>query len=175
MTSRHQLMPNSKEQNPSLEANSSSASEGNPRILWKEETLYFLDKCPPLVPVISQNNEIYAFLIFILILSYHIILGLLRCLFAIGFTTKTPVRNFLLPHKGHMPCAPNCPWFSHLVIIGEEHQSWTFPYAIFSFLCFLSPSYDQTSIWSPDSRTPSAYLQFEQTVISNTIITNNML
>jgi chloramphenicol O-acetyltransferase len=46
------------EQNPSQVANSFSVSEEIFRILWKQQVLYYFDECSPLVPVMSQDNEI---------------------------------------------------------------------------------------------------------------------
>ena len=82
MISRHQVMPNYMQQNPSLEANIFSVSQETFRILWKQEIHYYLDKFSQLVSVMNQDDEIYVFptfsLIFTLVLSHHIFLGLLR-------------------------------------------------------------------------------------------------
>jgi len=107
MISRHQVMPNYMQQNPSLEANTFSVSQETFRILWKQEIHYYLDKFSQLVSVMNQDDEIYVFptfsLIFTLVLSHHIFLGLLRWLSAILFTTKLLVLMSSSPNVLHAP------------------------------------------------------------------------
>jgi len=49
------LLTYSMEQSPSLEANSFSASQEIPRILWKPKVHYHLHKCPLPVPLLCIN------------------------------------------------------------------------------------------------------------------------
>jgi hypothetical protein len=48
------------EQRPSWEANSFSASQQIPRVLWNPEVNYCFHKTPPPVPILSQLNPVHV-------------------------------------------------------------------------------------------------------------------
>jgi hypothetical protein len=80
------------EQSPSWEANSFSASQEIPRILWNPEVHYHIHKNPPPVPILSQLNPVHAprpsSWRSILILSSHLRLGLPSGRLPSGLPTK---------------------------------------------------------------------------------------
>jgi hypothetical protein len=49
------------EQIPSAEADSHSASQESPHLLWNPDFLYRVSKNPPLVCILSQMNPVHTF------------------------------------------------------------------------------------------------------------------
>ena len=48
------------EQSPSWETNWFSASQEIPRILWNPKVHYYIHKCPPLTPILSQLDPVHT-------------------------------------------------------------------------------------------------------------------
>jgi hypothetical protein len=80
------------EQRPSWEANSFSASQEIPRILWNPEVHYRIHKSPPPVHILSQLNPVHTphptSWRSVLILSSHLRLGLPSGRLPSGLPTK---------------------------------------------------------------------------------------
>jgi len=88
-------------------ANRFSASQETPRIWWNPKVYYQLYKCPPPVPVLSQINPIHALhptsCRSILILSFHLRLGLSIGPFPSGFPTTTLYIPLFSPIRATFP------------------------------------------------------------------------
>jgi hypothetical protein len=65
---------NSTEQSPSWEINIHSSSQEIPRILWKLNDYYRVNKDPPLVPILSQMNPVHTFSAYFLKILSNIII-----------------------------------------------------------------------------------------------------
>jgi hypothetical protein len=72
------------EQRPSWEANSFSASQEIPHILWNPEVHYRIYKSPPPVPILSQLNPVHSPASHLLKIHFYIILHL-RLGLPVGF------------------------------------------------------------------------------------------
>ena len=105
------------EQRPFWEANSFSASQYIPRILLKLKFHFLIYKSLLSVPTIRQTDPIHAthpyFRRSILILFFHLRLGLSSSLLPSGFLHQNPVHTSTLPHTCYMPCPSQSPWFNH--------------------------------------------------------------
>ena len=89
------------EQSPSWEANSFSASQEIPRILWNPMFHYSIQKNAPAVRILSQINPVHTTSLYFLNTHFNIILPstprTFRLLFSSGLTTKTLSASFLFP------------------------------------------------------------------------------
>ena len=101
------ILTYSTEQSPSWEANRFSA---NQCILWNPKVHYRTHKCLPPVPILGQPNPVHSptsyFVKILLILSFHLHLGLLSGLFPSGFPTKTLYSPPLSPPHVLHPLPP---------------------------------------------------------------------
>jgi len=104
------------EESSSWQANISSASKEICRNLWNPNVHYRVYNSPPPVPILSQRNPVRVpnpSLRSILVLSFHLRLGLRSGLFPSGFPTKTlytPLHySCYMPRPSHSSrfCHPN--------------------------------------------------------------------
>jgi hypothetical protein len=90
-------LTNYMEQRPSWEANSFSASQDIPRILWNPEVHYRIHKSPPPVPILSQLNLSQPFQF---IIQYHLTIKRYRGLgyseiITASLNKRTNVKNYV--------------------------------------------------------------------------------
>ena len=105
------LLTYSMEQSPSWEASRFSARQDITRVLWNPKVHYFIRKCPPPVPILSQSIPPHPTCWRpILILSSHLRLGLPSGLFPSGVPTKASP----LPHTCYMLRPSHYSRFDHL-------------------------------------------------------------
>jgi hypothetical protein len=114
------------EQRSSWEANSFSASQEIPRILWNPAVHYHIHKSPPSVPILSQLNPVHpppSTVWSILILSSHLRLGLPSGHLPSGLPIK------ILYATVFSPIRPTCS--AHLILLdlitqiifGDDYRS----------------------------------------------------
>jgi hypothetical protein len=95
------------EQSPSWEAKLFSASHQTPRILGNPTVHYRIHKFPPRAPILSQLDPVHTphspSWRFVLILFFHLRLGLPSGLFSSDFPTKTLYTPLLSPMRATCP------------------------------------------------------------------------
>jgi len=101
------------EQSPSWKANQLLSKQEIPSILWNLKLRYYIYKCPPPVPILSQINLVFAehptSWKSIIILSSHLRLDFPSGLFPLGFPTK----NLYVP----LP-SQHATWSNHSIFLG---------------------------------------------------------
>jgi hypothetical protein len=101
------VITNYMEQRPSWEANSFSASQEIPHILWNPEVHYRIHKSPPPVPILSQLNLVHSphpTSWRSILISSHLCLGLPSGRLPSGLSTKILHAPLFSPHTCYMPC-----------------------------------------------------------------------
>jgi len=114
-------------QSPSWEFDRFSASQEISRILWNPEVQYRIHKSLQPFPILTQVNPVHAprptTLRPILILSYHLRLGLPSGLFPSGFFTKTPHARFLSPIRATCPAHVVLLNLTTRIVFGDDCRS----------------------------------------------------
>jgi len=110
-----------KEHSTYWEANSSSASQEIPRILWNSKVHYRINKCPPTVPNLRQLDPVHTLTSHFLRIHLIIILSSMpaspKWPLSLRFPHQNPVYASPLPHTHYMHRPPHFSLFHHPKII----------------------------------------------------------
>ena len=103
----HDILTHSIQQSPSWDANWFLVNQKIPHILWNLKFHYRIHKCPPPVPILSQNNPVHAPTSHFLKIHLNIILPAMpessKWSLSLRFPHQNPIYASHLTHMCHMP------------------------------------------------------------------------
>jgi hypothetical protein len=127
------------QQSPSWEANQSlKLVKKFPAILWNPKVLYRTHNCPPPVPILNKLHPVpttpSTTLRSILILSYHLRLGIPNDLFPSGFPTNTLCPPLSSSIRATCPAHLILLDFTTRTILGKEYRSFSFKKLLVTYI-----------------------------------------